>query len=94
MWRSLLVYADNIVLLSSTWKVMMKLLSVCELLCEEFSLIFNSSKNEIIQFGKNKCTFNLFLNNENIKNVSELKHLGHNLLNKHYLLDLMPLIKD
>ena len=74
-------------------KGMMKLID-CELFGEEFNLIFNSSKNEIIQFGKNKCTFNLFLNNENIKNVSEVKYLGHNLLNKHYLLDLMSLIKD
>ena len=94
MCISVLVYADDIVLLSPTRKAMMKLLSVCELFGEEFSLVFNSLKSEFIQFGKNKCTFNLFFNNENIKNVSEVKHLGHNLLNKHYLLDLMPLIKD
>ena len=41
MCISVLVYADDIVLLSPTRKAMMKLLSVCEMFGEEFSLVFN-----------------------------------------------------
>ena len=91
---SVLVYADDIVLLSPTRKAMMKLLSVCELFGNEFNLVFNSSKSEFIQFGNTKSKFNLFMNNENIRNVSEVEHLGHTLSDKTDYFDLMPLIKD
>ena len=64
---SVLLYADDIVLLTPTRKAMQKLLYVCEEFGNDYCLKYNTDKSETIVFGDSSYNSNLFLDNKKIK---------------------------
>ena len=91
---SVLLYADDIVLLTPTRKAMQKLLYVCEEFGNDYCLKYNTDKSETIVFGDTSYNCNLFLNNKRIKQVHKIKYLGHVMQNDRYIFDMSSLIDD
>ena len=91
---SVLIYADDIALLTPTRNAMQKLLKICEEFGKDYCLNYNPDKSETIIFGNSSFNCNLTLNNENIKQVNRIVHLGHVMKNDRYIFDLSPMIDD
>ena len=71
---SIIVYADDILLISPNDDHLQKLLNICS---DFGSIIFNSKKSNIIEFGPQFFSFSQFyLNNLIIPKVNKLKYLG------------------
>ena len=65
-FSSVLLYADDIVLLTPTRKAKQKLLNVCEEFGKDYCLKYNPDKSETIVFGDSSYNCNLLLNNKRI----------------------------
>ena len=90
-----MMYADDIVLLSPTRSAMQKLLNVCEDYGNEYGLSFNPDKSEAVIFGPRIKKFYLFLNNKVIPFCDNVKHPGHKITNlKNNLFDCDSIIND
>ena len=74
---SIMMYADNTVLLSPTRKAMQQLLKICEDYGREYGLSFNSDKSEAVVFGAKFEAISSFLNDSVIPFSDDVKHLGH-----------------
>ena len=73
---SILVYADDILLISPLDKHLQKLLNICSKFGSDWHIKFNPSKSQIISFGDSifeKCDF--FLNECPLTEVDNLKYL-------------------
>ena len=76
-----LMYADDLVLLSPTKSGLQTLLKHCELYGSTHCIKFNSLKSATMAFKcdllKHESNCDVYLNNEAIPTVSEVKYLGH-----------------
>ena len=80
-----LSYADDLILMCPSIQGTQEMLNVCEKYANTHKIKFNVSKSQIIVFNHNKYSQknpDIYLNNEKIPIVSEVKHLGHVLCNK------------
>ena len=78
----ILVYADDIFLLSPSFYSLQKMLDICNLFAEDRGLQFNAKKTKCITFhikhsdnDENQCV--MVLNNDNVKWYTDITHLGH-----------------
>ena len=77
-------YADDLSLLSPTFTGLQEILKVCELHANNYDLIFNAKKGQLLYFGCNSSiipnTANLVMQNrQSIQYVNKCSHLGHKL---------------
>ena len=92
---SIIMYADDIILLSPTRTAMSHLLNICEKFGRDYSLSFNSSKSQYVVFGRNCEDIDLYLNNEKLNRHFELNYLGVNLTNSmHNIFSSHGIVKD
>ena len=70
-------YADDILLLAPTVKSLESMIKVCENYACEYEIKFNGNKSQLMIFGDYKQDINIYVNNEKLKTVSEMKYLGH-----------------
>ena len=92
---SVLVYADDIVLIAPSRTGMQKLLNVCQDFGREYNLLYNPDKCEVIMFGTNKNIKDLTLHSKTIPVKNKVKHLGNYLNNNTTdLFDFKNLISD
>ena len=74
---SILVYADDILLISPVDKHLQDLLDKCTAFSEKWCVKFNPNKSNIIQFGKPLLSqYPLILNNKPLTFSNSLKYLG------------------
>ena len=79
----ILIYADDILLLSPTVSALQKMLNICELFGQQNGLDFNCKKTVCIHFhGPGLCTRNdvspnVTLNDKSLVWNRSVKHLGH-----------------
>ncbi len=86
-YYGILVYADNIFLLSHSFYELQKMLTICNMFAEDKGLHFNVKKSKCIAFHKNKheqliteqCT--MVLNGNPIMWFSDIVHLDHHFKN-------------
>ena len=91
---SILMYADDIVLLAPTRSAMQRLLCLCEEFCIKYKLDFSPDKCETLLLGFDSTNFELYINNKLIPLHHKVKHLGHHILNNRQLYDLNYMISD
>lgn len=92
---SVIMYADDIILLSPTRAAMNQLLKICEKFGKDYSLSFNSSKSQYVMFGRNCEDVDLYLNNEKLNRHLKLKYLGVNLKNSmHNIFSSHDIVRD
>ena len=91
---SILVYADDIILLSPTFKSMNLLLYICESFSNKYGLKFNVKKSEAILFGQFDNVPDLKLNNQRIVIKNKVKYLGNYLTNENNYIDYSSFVKD
>ena len=90
-----MMYADDIILLSPTRTSMQELLNICEDYGREYHLVFNAAKSEVIIFGTTFGKLELLLNGKLIPVVDKIKHLGHLISNKdRNFYNCVDIIKD
>jgi len=72
-----IVYADDILLLSSSCTGLQQMVNVCAKYGESWDICFNPSKSHIITFGGSYCSSTrITLRNVELKRVAKLKYLG------------------
>ena len=82
-YYGILVYADNILLLSPSMKGLQNMLNICSTFGTVNGLQFNCKKTCCIEFhGKDDCAntlyyLHLYLNGEHLQWNANVKHLGH-----------------
>ena len=82
---ALLLYADDMALMSPSLRGLQKLLSVTEAYCKEWDILLNSKKSKNMLFGKQHDLPSLTLNGKDIEWVESWKYLGITLLSyKHF----------
>ena len=91
---SVLIYADDIVLMAPTRSAMQRLINICEKFGAEYNLEFNPDKCETLLVGFNNFNIELSLNGKSIPIKSNVKHLGHSIFDNRYLYDLKHTISD
>ena len=91
---SVLIYADDIVLMAPTRSAMQRLINICEKFGAEYNLEFNPDKCETLLVGFNNFNIELSLNGKLIPIKSNVKHLGHSIFDNRYLYDLKHTISD
>jgi hypothetical protein len=76
-------YADDLVLLAPNLSALNEMIKICELYAAEYCMKFNGSKSKLIVFDKCPGRFrpDVYLNNEKLDVVDELKYLGHMIYN-------------
>ena len=76
-----LMYADDLVVFSSSSVGLMELLSVCESYGLNHEIKFNHKKSAILtsrgNYMKNVCHLAFKLNGEDIREANSVKYLGH-----------------
>ena len=73
---SILLYADDMALLSPSLKGLQKLLSATENYCEQWDILLNAKKTKNMSFGKKYVLPQLTLDNKNIEWVQTWTYLG------------------
>jgi hypothetical protein len=74
---SIIVYADDILLISPVDSQLQTLLNICSKYSNLWRIKFNASKSNIIMFGKPVFPDNkFFINNSQLTNTEKLKYLG------------------
>ena len=74
---SIIVYADDIILISSVDSHLQKLLNICTSYSETWRLKFNPNKSNIVEFGKQFFkNSNFYLNNKIIPKTDRIIYLG------------------
>ena len=77
-----LAYADDVILLSPTVSGAKSMLNVCAKFSSDYNVKFNASKSNVIIFGKSHILRKHFkLNNVELPQVNNAKHLGHMISN-------------
>ena len=80
---SIIVYADDILIISPRSKHLQKILDICAEYGKKWLIKFNASKSKIIEFGNQIITNNSFQMNDNeIPIVDEIEYLGVSLNKK------------
>ena len=80
---SIIVYADDIILMSSVDAHLQKLLNICETYSDLWRLKFNASKSNIMEFGTQFFeNSSFYLNNILIPKVDSITYLGVKIDNK------------
>ena len=78
-------YADDLVLLSPTITSLKDMVRICEDYAIDYNIKFNGSKCNLLVFDKKKpmsnCDININVAGDNVSQVSNLKYLGHVLIN-------------
>ena len=77
---ALLLYADDMALLSPSLRGLQKLLSVTETYCKEWDILLNAKKTKNMFFGKRYELPSLILDGKKIEWVESWKYLGVTLL--------------
>ena len=77
-------YADDLSLLSPTFTGLQEMLKICELYANNYDIIFNAKKSQLLYFGCNSSiipdTANLVMQNgQSIQYVNKCSHLGNEL---------------
>jgi len=89
-----LIYADDIILLSSSCHGIQKLVDVCMTYGMTWDLCFNPHKTQCITFrGRNPTTFNVELNHSKLDWCNVIKYLGCYFLRDTCRIDLSHLIR-
>ena len=96
---NILVYADDIVLLSPSITALKYMINICEEYSRNFDLIFNSNKCELVIFCKDKFVKNskpiILMNNSILKISNSYTHLGINITNNNnQIIDFNNIIRD
>ena len=75
---SCLMYADDIIILSSSHKGLQDCLDTLATICNNWKLSINKSKSKCITFYKRKCKYNrnFFIDDTPSENVTEYTYLG------------------
>ncbi len=81
-YYGIVIYADDIFLLSPTAFGLQKMLNMCNSFAKERGLLFNAKKTQCIVFHQkhqvNYDNVQMFLNNDLLKWHTDVIHLGHN----------------
>ncbi len=75
-------FADDIKLLTPTFKGLKKLVSICEKYAEEYDIKFNGTKSKYMVYkGRNSVVHHedVYVNGEKVEQVTTADHLGHRL---------------
>ena len=72
-----LVFADDMNLLCPSGTGLQRMLNICAEFGVEYSINFNETKTKCIKFGGNEHVPSVQLNNQNLKWVNEIDHLGN-----------------
>ena len=79
---SIIVYADDIILLSPVYSHLQKLLNICEVCSKNWRIKFNASKSNIIEFGKQFFANSIFkINDFSIPKANSISYLGATITN-------------
>ena len=77
IFLSVLLYADDVALLSPSLKGLQTLLCTCEIYCIDWDICFNAGKSKNMHFGKNTSNLaTLYLNGGKLEWVGRWKYLG------------------
>ena len=78
---NVLMYADDLVMLSQSEDQLQKNMSLLNDYCENWNLEINTKKTKTMVFnrGNKLCKTNIFLNNKLVECVKEFKYLGFNI---------------
>ena len=79
---SIIVYADDIILISPVDSQLQQLLDLCTNYGKKWLIKFNPKKSNIVSFGKSIVERNFILNNSSLTEVNEIKYLGYIINNK------------
>ena len=71
-----LCYADDLTLISPSSNSMNRMVNICEMFADEYSVKFNSSTSIVVTFNVN-VDVSFMLNNKPIAKVDIAVHLGH-----------------
>ena len=91
---SILVYADDVILLTPSFNASKRLFKVCESFSCEYGLKFNVKKSEIILYGDFDNVPVLSLDNQRIRINNKIKYLGNTLTNNNNIIDYNGMISD
>ncbi len=78
------LFADDIKLLTPTFKGLKKLVSICEKYAKEYDIKFNSTKNKYMVYKSRNAVVhheNVYVNGEKVEHVTTADHLGYRLIN-------------
>ena len=83
---NILMYADDLVMLSQSEDQLQKNMSLLNAYCANWNLEINTKKTKTMVFnrGNKLCKTRIFLNNKLIECVKEFKYLGYYVSSKHY----------
>jgi hypothetical protein len=73
---SILMFADDIVLMASSEQELQKMLDVVGVYCSKWRCDVNAKKTEVVPFGASECTFQWCINGQQLKVVDNYKYLG------------------
>ncbi len=79
---SIIVYADDILLISPVDSQLQKLLDVCTEYSEKWRIKFNTSKSNIITFGEPLFKSSFSLNNKILNETENIEYIGIKINNK------------
>ena len=81
VFLSVLLYADDMALVSPSVKGLQRLLSICEIFCQDWDICLNSKKSKCMAFGKKRSgLFPLQLDGKQLEWVESWSYLGVTLL--------------
>ncbi len=75
-------FANDIKLLTPTFKGLTKLISICEKYAEEYDIKFNGTKSKYMVYkGRHSVVYHedVYVNGEKVEQVTTADHLGHTL---------------
>ena len=73
----IIVYADDVILISPNDNHLQKLLNICGEFGQKWNIKFNPTKSNIVEFGRQFFNFSQFyLNHQLIPKIDKLKYLG------------------
>ena len=75
-------YADDVMLLAPTLESLKTMVQCCERYANNFHIRFNGKKSQLLIFGSHSQNITLYVNNELVNVVNEIKYLGHIISNK------------
>ena len=74
-------YADDILLLAPTVQSLNHMVKICEAYADEYDIKFNGAKSQLMIFGKCKENIDVYVCEQKVKVVTEMKYLGNTISN-------------